>query len=363
MTLVGFLLFFDPPEPQVRATLAGLGALGVAVKIVTGDNRFVAAHVAEAIGMAVTGVLTGDELRRLSDEALWHRAPNTTLFAEIEPNQKERIITALQKSGRVVGYLGDGINDAPALHAADVGISVDSAVDVAKDAADFVLLRHDLDVIRRGIGEGRHTFANTIKYILITTSASFGNMISMALASIYLPFLPLLATQILLNNLLSDIPAMGIAGDNVDPAWERSPHRWNIRLIRRAMMLFGLTSTAFDLLTFVALLALAHGSQEIFRTGWFVESLLTELWILLVIRTSRPLLRSRPGAFLKWSALATMVVAVLLPFAPGRRLFGFVPLPPGILAAVLGITVLYVVVSEATKRMFYRHVDSGSRSD
>lgn len=361
LTLVGFLLFFDPPEPQVATTLAALQSLGVAVKIITGDNRFVAAHVAQAIGMPVTGTLNGTELRQLSDEALWQRARDTTLFAEIEPNQKERIISALRKTGHVVGYLGDGINDAPALHAADVGISVDTAVDVAKDAADFVLLRHDLDVIRRGIDEGRHTFANTIKYIYITTSANFGNMISMALASLYLPFLPLLATQILLNNFLSDIPAMGIAADNVDREWERTPHRWDIGLIRRSMLTFGLTSTVFDLATFAVLLAMAGESQALFRTGWFLESLLTELWILLVIRTYRPFYRSRPAPFLLWSVGVVMLVAIVLPFSPVAGVFGFVPLPGPVLGAILVITALYVLASEATKRFFYRRLD-GMRS-
>ncbi|NII11077.1 magnesium-translocating P-type ATPase [Oleiagrimonas sp. C23AA] len=356
MTLAGFLLFFDPPEPQVAATLGGLDQLGVAVKIITGDNRFVASHVAQNIGMQVRGMLTGGVLRQLSDEALWHRVQTTTLFAEIEPNQKERIINALQKAGHVVGYLGDGINDAPALKAADVGISVDTAVDVAKDAADLVLLRHGLEVIRRGIDEGRHTFANTIKYILINTSATFGNMISMALASMYLPFLPLLASQILLNNLLSDIPAMGIAGDRVDTEWERRPHRWDIRLIRRFMVTFGLVSSVFDLLTFAALMTLAAGETRIFRTGWFTESLLTELCILLVIRTAQPFYRSRPGTFLLWSTVGVMVVTLVLPFLPGAGLFGFVPLPREVLMAIVAITALYVVTSEATKRIFYRHL-------
>jgi Mg2+-importing ATPase len=359
MTLVGFLLFFDPPEPQVAGTLAALRGLGVQVKIITGDNRFVARHVAEAIDMPVTGSLTGAELQKLNDEALWHLAPSVTLFTEIEPNQKERIILALRKTGHVVGYLGDGINDAPALHAADVGISVDQAVDVAKEAADFVLLEHDLDVLRQGIDEGRHTFANTLKYIFITTSANFGNMISMALASLFLPFLPLLAKQILLNNFLSDIPAMGIAGDNVDRQWQRTPHRWDIALIRRSMLTFGLTSTVFDLITFAALLTLAGGDEAIFRTGWFLESLLTELWILLVIRTYRPFYRSRPGRFLKWSAPAVMLVAIALPALPAAGWFGFVPLPGAILAAILAITALYVVVSEASKRVFYRHLGGG----
>lgn len=363
MILAGFLLFFDPPEPQVAGTLSALRALGVEVKIITGDNRFVARHVADTIGMPVTGALTGSELQQLKDEALWHLAPSTTLFAEIDPNQKERIIVALRKSGHVVGYLGDGINDAPALHAADAGISVDQAADVAKEAADFVLLKHDLDVIRQGIEEGRHTFANTLKYIFITTSANFGNMVSMAMASLFLPFLPLLAKQILLNNLLSDIPAMGIASDNVDREWQSTPHRWSMRLIRRSMLTFGLTSTLFDLLTFAALLAFAGEAPEIFRTGWFLESLLTELCILFVIRTYRPFYRSRPGPLLLWSGVAVMLVALALPYLPFARIFGFVPLPPLILAAILAITVTYVAVSEASKRLFYRHLGADLRYD
>jgi Mg2+-importing ATPase len=361
MTFVGFLFFFDPPEPQVATTLAGLRGLGVDVKIITGDNRFVSRHVADAIGMPVAGTLTGGELQRLPDEALWHLAPSITLFTEIDPNQKERIIVALQKTGHVVGYLGDGINDAPALHAADVGISVDSAVDVAREAADFVLLRHDLDVLRQGIDEGRHTFANTLKYIFITISANFGNMISMAAASLFLPFLPLLAKQILLNNFLSDLPAMGIAADNVDREWERTPHRWDIGLIRRAMLTFGLTSTVFDMLTFAALLGLAGENRDIFRTGWFLESLLTEIWILFVIRTYRPFYRSPPGRLLLWSGIATMAVALALPLLPIAAVFGLVPLPPRIVVAIIAITGLYVVVSEATKRIFYRRMDPGRR--
>ena len=281
MVFAGFLLFFDPPEEDARKTLDALRRLGVRLKIITGDNRHVARHVAEAVGVQVQRIITGADLANMKDEALWHLAPRVNLFAEVDPNQKERIITALQKTGHVVGYLGDGINDAPALHAADVGISVDQAVDVAKEAADFVLMEHDLEVLRQGIEEGRRTFANTIKYIFITTSANFGNMISMAAASLFLPFLPLLAKQILLNNFLSDIPAMGIAGDNVDPDWERTPHRWDIKLIRNFMITFGLVSVVFDLLTFAVLLYLAGEVTALFRTGWFVESLMTELLQLL----------------------------------------------------------------------------------
>lgn len=358
MIFCGFLLFFDPPEPTVAGTLDRLRALGVQVKIITGDNALVARHVAQAVGIAVERVITGAELASMKDEALWHLAPEVSLFAAVDPNQKERIITALQKRGHVVGYLGDGINDAPALHAADVGISVDSAVDVAKEAADFVLLEHNLEVLRAGIEQGRHTFANTLKYIFVTTSANFGNMISMALASIFLPFLPLLAKQILLNNFLSDVPAMGIASDNVDREWEATPHRWDIKLIRNFMVTFGLVSTLFDLLTFATLLYLAGETPDIFRTGWFVESLLTELLILFIIRTHRPFHRSRPGRLLIVTTIAVFAIALLLPYLAIGAVFSFVPLPLPVLFAMVIITALYVVVSEITKRWFFRRIET-----
>jgi len=353
LAFAGFLLFFDPPEPGVRDTLQALGRLGVAVKIISGDNRLVTRHVAEAVGIPAERVITGGELLQMKDEALLNLAPQVALFAEVDPNQKERIILALQKTGHVVGFLGDGINDAPALHAADVGVSVDQAVDVAREAADFVLLRHDLDLLRQGIDEGRHTFANTLKYIFITTSANFGNMISMALASLFLPFLPLLAKQILLNNFLSDIPAMGIAGDNVDREWERTPHHWDLREVRNFMVVFGLVSSAFDLLTFGVLFHFVGERPELFRSGWFVESLLTELAIIFVVRTYKPFYRSRPGRLLLSSTLAVMLLTVLLPYTPAGAWFDLVPLPPALLAMIVLITLLYAAASEAVKRRFY----------
>ncbi|MCQ4347153.1 magnesium-translocating P-type ATPase [Pseudomonas stutzeri] len=355
LTFVGFLLFFDPPEPGAIRTLAALQRLGVGVKVITGDNRLVARHVAEAVGLPVENILTGAELNRMKDEALLNLAPRVTLFAEVDPNQKERIILALQKNGHVVGFLGDGINDAPALHSADVGISVDNAVDVAKEAADFVLLRHDLDLLRQGIDEGRRTFANTLKYIFVTTSANFGNMLSMALASLFLPFLPLLAKQILLNNFLSDIPAIGIAGDRVDGEWERTPHRWDLRMVRNFMVGFGLVSTLFDLITFGVLLWLAGEAVELFRTGWFVESLLTEVLIVFVVRTWKPCWRSRPGRLLLGCALTVVGVALALPYSPLAPGLGLVPLPAPVLLAVVAITLLYAAASELFKREFYRH--------
>jgi P-type Mg2+ transporter len=360
LTFVGFLRFLDPPKPDIQRTLANLLALGIRVKVITGDNRLVAAHVAQAVGMSEPSVLTGRELNELRDEALWHMAERADIFAEIDPNQKERIVLALKKRGHVVGYLGDGINDASALHAADVGISVDQAVDVAKEAADFVLLEHDLDVLRAGVEQGRKTFANTLKYIAITTSANFGNMISMAVASLALPFLPLLAKQILLNNFLSDFPAMTIANDNVDAEWIERPRRWSIRSLRGFMAVFGSISSLFDFLTFGVLLWIYRAGPELFRTGWFVESLMTELLITLVVRTYRPFYRSKPGRLLWISTLVMAVVTLLIPYLPGVTIFDFEPLPPALLAILLGITALYVAASELAKRLIYRgHVPGG----
>ena len=349
----GFLLFFDPPKPSVQKTLLDLAKLGVQVKIITGDNRLVAAHVAEVVGMPVVDMLTGDELGELSDEALWQRAKATTLFVEIDPNEKERIILALRKMGHVVGYMGDGINDAPALHAADVGISVDTAVDVAKAAADFVLLKQDLDVLRQGIEEGRRTFANTLKYVFTTTSANFGNMFSMAGASLFLPFLPLLAKQILLNNFLSDFPSLTIATDNVDPELVEKPRRWDIKFIRDIMVIFGLISSVFDFLTFGTLIFIVQAAPAEFRTGWFVESLMTELLITLVLRTRRSIFKSKPSFYLWLSTLAVTIVAVAIPYLPFGGLLGFTPLPLYALLLLLVITVVYVAVSEVAKRIYF----------
>jgi Mg2+-importing ATPase len=301
--------------------------------------------------------MTGQELNAMGDEALMHLAGRTTVFAEVDPNQKERIIRALQKTGHVVGYMGDGINDALALHAADVGISVDTAVDVAKDAADFLLLRKDLGILRLGIDEGRKTFANTLKYILTTISANFGNMFSMAVASVFLPFLPLLASQILLNNFLSDIPAAAIAGDRVDAEWLARPRRWDTAFIRNYMVLFGLLSSVFDLLTFAVLLYGFDASPDEFRTGWFLESLLTELVIALVVRTRRPFYRSRPATFLMVSTAVVILIALALPYLSFSSVFGFVRLPGNLLLAMIALTLAYVAAVEVAKRWFYRRAD------
>ncbi len=353
LTFAGFLLFFDPPKADVQQVIVDLAKRGVQLKIITGDNQKVARHVAEAVSLPLQGVLTGSQLNDLRDEALWHLAERTTLFAEVDPNQKERIILALKKTRHVVGYMGDGINDAPALHAADVGISVDTAVDVAKDAADFVLLKKDLSILRQGIDEGRVTFSNTLKYIITTISANFGNMFSMAGASVLLSFLPLLAPQILLNNFLSDIPAVTIAGDNVDPELVEKPRRWNTRFIRNYMVLFGLVSSIFDFLTFGTLLFLFRASPEEFRTGWFIESLITELVIALVVRTRHLFFRSRPGTLLLASTMIFIAITLLIPYLPFISLFGFVPLPASLMLTMLGLTALYVLATELTKKYFY----------
>ena len=353
LEFVGFLLFFDPPKSDAVQTILDLGARGVQLKIITGDNQLVARHVAEAVNLPIGGLLTGSDLQSMGDESLWHAAERTTIFAEVDPNQKERIILAWQKTRHVVGYRGDGINDAPALHAADVGISVNTAVDVAKDASDLVLLEHDLDILRAGIDEGRRTFANTLKYILTTTSANFGNMFSMATASLFLPFLPLLASQILLNNFLSDIPGTTIAGDNVEPEWVAGPRRWDNRFISRYMVLFGLVSSVFDFLTFGTLLFVFSATPEEFRTGWFIESLLTELVIALVVRTRRVFYRSRPGNLLLGSTVAVIGLTLVLPYLPVNSLLGFVPLPAPLMFTLIGLTVLYVFVAEVAKKYFY----------
>jgi Mg2+-importing ATPase len=355
LTFAGFLLFFDPPKPAIADTLSALANLGVHLKLITGDNHLVAAQLAAQVGINAGQILTGAELRHLSDEALWHLAPRTSLFVEVDPNQKERIILALQKMGNTVGYMGDGINDAPALHAADVGISVDSAVDVAKESADFVLLEHDLDVLRQGIEEGRRTFANTLKYIFTTTSANFGNMFSMAGASLFLPFLPLLPSQILLNNFLSDIPGMAIAGDDVDRDWLDRPHKWDVAYIRNFMIIFGLVSSVFDYLTFAVLLYGVKASRQEFQTAWFVESLLTELAVALVVRTHLPFYRSRPGKWLLRSSIFIATMAVFIPYLPGSARLGLIPLRIPLLITVIGITLLYVLAVEITKRYFHSH--------
>jgi len=354
MTFLGFLVLYDPPKEGITETVHQLKDLGISLKVITGDNKLVAMSLGKAIGLVNPEVVTGPELSKMSDEDLIQKLAEIGLFAEIEPNQKERVILALKKAGNVVGYLGDGINDASALHAADVGISVNSAVDVAKDAADIVLLEKDLSVLIQGVKEGRVTFANTLKYVFMATSANFGNMFSMAGASLFLSFLPLLPKQILLTNLMTDLPEMTISTDSVDPEMIDRPRRWDIKFIRKFMLTFGLLSSVFDYLTFGTLLFLLHATPEQFRTGWFTESVLSAALIVLVIRTRKPFFQSKPGKALFWTTLAVAVAILSFPYSFLGPLFGFVPLPTEFFPVLAIILVLYITSAELAKKLFYK---------
>lgn len=353
MVFLGFLVLFDPPKEGVSKTIADLKKLGVDLKIITGDNEFVSSFVSKSVGFENPIILKGSDLRHMSDEALAEKVNEINVFAEIEPNQKERIILTLRKAGNVVGYLGDGINDASALHAADVGISVDTAVDVAKEAAYIVLLEKDLEVLVDGIQNGRQTFANTLKYVFMATSANFGNMFSMAGASLFLPFLPLLTKQILLMNLLTDLPEMTIASDSVDPEMIEKPRRWDIKFIRKFMLIFGSISSIFDFATFGVLLLLLHANIEHFRTGWFMESVISASVIVLVVRTRRLFWQSRPGKYLLATTLMVVAITLAFPFLPINKLFGFDPIPAPFFAALFVIMALYILLAEIAKKLFY----------
>jgi Mg2+-importing ATPase len=355
MVFIGFLLFFDPPKPGIKEIIQQLHNTGVRLKIITGDHRLCAAHLAEQVGLSDSQILTGSEMRKISDVALIKKVEMIDLFAEIEPNQKERIILALRKAGHIVGFLGDGVNDATALHTADVGISVDTAVDVAKEVADIVLMKKDLKVLLHGIQEGRKTFANTLKYIFMATSANFGNMFSMAGVSVLIPFLPLLPKQILLMNLLTDFPEMTIATDRVDTEVLDRPVKWDLKFIKRFMVVFGLISSVFDWVTFFVLLFVLKAPQGQFRTGWFLESVASAALIVLVIRTRKPFFQSRPSPYLICSVIGCILIAMVLPYSPLAPLFGFEPIPLGfyyVIAAILGF---YVFIVEIAKKVFYNY--------
>ncbi len=356
MTFLGFLTLFDPPKANIINTIASLKKLGVSLKIITGDNHLVATSLSKKMGLKDNNIISGTELNRMSDTALISKVGSVDVFAEIEPNQKERIIIALRKAGNVVGYMGDGINDASALHAADVGISVDTAADVAKEAADIVLLEKDLGVLVEGVREGRMTFANTLKYVFMATSANFGNMFSMAGISLFIPFLPLLPKQILLTNLMTDFPEMTIATDNVDVEMTDHPRRWDIKAIRKFMVTFGLLSSVFDYMTFGLLLLILHASENEFRTGWFIESVISASLIVLVIRSRKPFFKSRPGKYLLLATLSISVLTILLPFSPLGHMFGFTHLNLSTYMFLFLIVLIYIFSAEITKRIFYRMV-------
>jgi len=356
MTFLGLLTFFDPIKQGLAKTIERLKQLGISLKVITGDNRHVATYIGQQIGLQKPNILTGSDLRKTSDDAIFQQVNRTDIFAEVEPNQKERIILALRKSGNITGFMGDGINDASALHAADVGISVDGAVDVAKEAADIVLLEKDLAVLLEGVQEGRATFANTLKYVFMATSANFGNMFSLAGASLFLPFLPLLPKQILLVNLMTDLPEMAIATDSIDSELSEKPHKWDIKFIRKFMVVFGLLSSIFDYCTFGALLLILHASPLQLRTGWFIESVISAALVVMVIRTRRPFFKSKPGKYLLVATLAVAVIALLLPFTPVAAIFGFQQLPVYFLAFLAAIVAAYVVTAEVAKRIFYKKI-------
>jgi Mg2+-importing ATPase len=350
----GFAVFIDPPKASAGETIRAMAAAGITVKVLTGDNELVSRHVFSEIGVPVTGVLTGDALSRLSDEALIGQLPTVNLFCRINPQQKHRVLLALKRLENVVGFLGDGINDAPALHAADVGISVDGAADVARAAADLILLEHDLSVVRDAVIAGRRAVQNVSKYVLMGSSSNFGNMFSMAGAALFLPFLPMLPIQILLNNLLYDVSEIAIPFDDVDPEATAAPVRWDIKLIERFMLVFGPVSSVFDFLTFYALIVLFGAGPALFQTGWFIESITTQVFVVFAIRTRRQFFRSRPHRFLVGMALGVVAVAIILPLLPVGQILSFTPPPPLFFVYLIGATAAYLALVEVVKGGFYR---------
>jgi Mg2+-importing ATPase len=333
------------------------------VKIVTGDSELVTQHICTQLNIPITGILTGTEIAQMDDSVLRVKVESTNLFCRVNPSQKERVILALKARGHVVGYLGDGINDAPPLHSADVGLSVDSAVDVAKEAADMILLNHDLNVIHAGVLEGRRTFGNIMKYIMMGTSSNFGNMFSMAGAALFLPFLPMLPTQILLNNILYDLSEVPIPLDKVDAEELQKPRELDINFIRNYMLVIGPISSVFDFLTFYIMLTLLEADEALFQTGWFIESLCTQVLVIFIIRTRGNPLKSRAHPILVATSLTVVVLAVTIPFTPVGTYFGFVP-PPARFYFILAVMVItYLIVVEVAKRSFYRRYHSFARSN
>jgi P-type Mg2+ transporter len=355
LTFAGFAAFLDPPKASAAHALKALAADGVDVKIVSGDSELVTRYVCDRLGMPVTGVLNGSEIQQMDDPTLAAQVREANLFCRVIPAQKNRIILSLKAQGHTVGYLGDGINDAPSLRSADVGISVDSAVDVAKAAAHLIMLRHDLGVLHAGVMEGRRTFVNIMKYIMMGTSSSFGNMFSMAGATLFLPFLPMLPTQILLNNLLYDVSELPIPMDNVDNAYLSHPRHWDTGFIRNFMWVVGPVSSAFDFLMFFILLKIFDAGEELFHTGWFIESIATQVLVIFVIRTRGNPFKSRPNIALTITSLAVVSTAMALPFTPVAAQLGFVAPPPLFFAIVPAMVLCYLLAVEFMKRFFYRH--------
>jgi len=354
MIFAGFVLLFDPPKEGVVQVIEELRKNGVILKIITGDNKLVATFIADKMGLKNCIIVTGEEIGKMSPEALVQNVQRANVFAEIEPQQKENIIKAFRKAGNTVAYMGDGINDVAAINAADVGISTNNAVDVAKEAADVVLLEKDLAVLNAGILEGRRTFLNTLKYIYTNTSATFGNMFSMAGASLVLPFLPMLPQQILMTNFLTDFPYMAVAADNVDEDELKVPQKWNLKQLKNFMIVFGLHSSVFDYLTFFMLYKLFKADADMFHTGWFIESICTELLILFVVRTHKSLLKSAPGKLMIGFSITALLITMALPFMPFAKELGFVVPPFQLIGIIVGILTLYVITADVIKVMFFK---------
>ncbi|HET8909571.1 MAG TPA: magnesium-translocating P-type ATPase [Ktedonobacterales bacterium] len=354
MTLIGFLAFLDPPLPDAHDILETLRQDGIQVKILTGDSELVAHHVCDAVGLDVSRIVLGDEIATMNEVTLARVAEQAQVFARVSPAQKNQIMLALKSRGHVVGFLGDGINDAPSLHVADVGISVASAVDIAKDAAEIILMEHDLRVLQQGVLEGRKAFGNVMKYLFMGTSSNFGNMFSMAGSALILPFLPMLPTQILLNNFLYDLAQVTIPTDNVDATFIRKPHRWEIKLIRDFMVFIGPISSVFDFLTFFVMLSVFHASEALFHTGWFVESLATQTLVLFIIRTAGNPLRSRPSRPLIVTIVAVVAAGIVVPYTPIGGALGFTPLPGLFFLFLAGATSVYLLLVEIVKRWLMR---------
>ncbi|MBK8812424.1 MAG: magnesium-translocating P-type ATPase [Acidobacteria bacterium] len=356
LTFAGFLNFADEPLESARSTLKKLAADGVTVKILTGDSELVAKHVCGSVGLDGQRIVLGSDLDHVSDDALGSLAESTSVFARVSPMQKNRIILALKARGHVVGFMGDGINDAPSLRSADVGISVSTAADVAKDASEIVLLERGLGVLHAGIIEGRKSFGNVMKYLLMGTSSNFGNMFSMAGAALFLPFLPMLPTQILLNNFLYDLAQITIPTDNVDPTFIRKPHRWDVKVIRDFMIVIGPISSIYDFLTFYILLHYFQAGEQLFQTGWFIESLATQTLVVFVIRTASSPWKNRPSRSLALAVIAVVAIAIAIPFSPIGGYFGFVPPPPTFFAFLVAATVTYLILVETVKRRLMRRL-------
>ncbi len=359
LTLKGFMAFYDPPKVDVKATLEFMKEHGVAIKILTGDSPLVTKKICADIGLEVKGIITGEDLdlNRLTDEEIYKRVKDATICARLSPSQKEKIIIELKRNGSIVGYLGDGINDAPSLKAADVGISVDNAVDIARETADIILMKKGLEELMNGVIEGRKTFGNTMKYLLMGLSSNFGNMFSMIGASLFLPFFPMTAGQILLNNFIYDASQLSIPSDNVDPEYLKKPKHWNIKFIKKYMMVFGPISSLFDFLTFYVLYSLLHLSGGAFQAGWFVESLATQTLVIYVIRTQKlPFIESSPSRYLLATTLGAVGLAIIITLNRFGSFFGFEPLPFAALISIIGMVILYLVMVELVKQRFYKHI-------